>query len=94
MTVQFDSLLVSDQNMWYIDMYCSNNSISFLEKKTFGTHEQTCYVHFNFRQRQQCVCTPSNVYQISLSERAKGEFRGMAAKEKHYHLQPCRDFIC
>ena len=48
MTVQVDSQPVTDQNMWYIDMCCINNSISCLEKKTmFGTHEQTCYVDFN-----------------------------------------------
>ena len=48
MTVQVDSQLVTDQNMWHIDMCCINNSISCLEKKTtFGTHEQTCYVDFN-----------------------------------------------
>ena len=48
MTVQVDSQPMTDQNMWYIDMCCINNSISCLEKKTtFGTHEQTCYVIFN-----------------------------------------------
>ena len=48
MTVQVDSQPVTDQNMWYIDMCCINNSISCLEKKTtFGTHEQTCYVDLN-----------------------------------------------
>ena len=48
MTVQFDSQPLTDQNMWYIDMCCINNSISCLEKKTtFGIHEQTCYVNFN-----------------------------------------------
>ena len=34
MTVQVDSQPVTDQNMWYIDMCCINNSISCLEKKT------------------------------------------------------------
>ena len=47
MTVQVDSQ-PTDQNMWYIDMCCINNSISCLEKKTtFKTYEQTCYVDFN-----------------------------------------------
>ena len=45
MTVQVDSQPMTDQNMWYIDMCCINNSISCLEKKTtFGTHKQTCNV--------------------------------------------------
>ena len=48
MTVQVDSQPVTDQNMWYIDMCCINNSISCSEKKTtFGTHEQTYYADFN-----------------------------------------------
>ena len=34
MTVQVDSQPVTDQIMWYIDMFCINNSISCLEKKT------------------------------------------------------------
>ena len=39
MTVQIDSQPVTDQNMWYIDMCCINNSISCLEKKTtVGSH--------------------------------------------------------
>ena len=42
MTVQVDSQPVTEQNIWYIDMCCINNSISCLKKKTtFGTHEQT-----------------------------------------------------
>ena len=48
MTVQVDSQPVTDQNMWYIDMCCINNSISCSEKKTtFGTLEQTYYADFN-----------------------------------------------
>ena len=48
MTVQVDSQPVTDQKQWCIDMCCSNNSISCLEKKaTFGTQKQTCYVNFN-----------------------------------------------
>ena len=39
MTVQVDTQLVTDQNMWYIDMCSIDNSIACLEKKTtFGTH--------------------------------------------------------
>ena len=54
MTVKVDSQPVTDQNMWYIDICCINNSISFsnayspLEKKTtFETHEQTYNVDLN-----------------------------------------------
>ena len=48
MTVQVDSQPVTDQNMWFIDMCCNTNSISWVEKKmTFGTHEQTYYADFN-----------------------------------------------
>ena len=47
MTVQVDSQPVTDQNMWWNDMCCINNSISCLEKKTtFGTHKHTCYDNF------------------------------------------------
>ena len=50
MTVQVDSQPMTDQHMWKIDMCCVNNSISCLEKKTtFGTHEHTCYVNFNYK---------------------------------------------
>ena len=50
MTAQVNSQPVTDQNIWYIDMCCINNSISCLEKKmSLGTHDQTCYVTL-------CVC--------------------------------------
>ena len=50
MTVHVDSQPVTDRIMWYIDMCCTNNSISGIEKNmTMGTHDQTCYVSL-------CVC--------------------------------------
>ena len=50
MTVQVDNQSVTDQIMWYIDMYCINTYISCLEKKTIlGTQDQTCNVTL-------CVC--------------------------------------
>ena len=66
MTVQVDSQPVTDQNMWYIDMCCINNSISCLEKKTmFGTHEQTCYVDFNVGPPPPYFCI-SEVHPLEL----------------------------
>ena len=72
MTVQVDSQPMTDQNMWYIDMCCINNSISCLEKKTtFGTHEQTCFVIFNvgFPTPPSCFYEvyPSGAYWSTLS---------------------------
>ena len=38
MTVQVDSQPVTDQQMWYIDMCCVNNSISCLETRRHLEH--------------------------------------------------------
>ena len=63
MIVQVDSQPVTDQNMWYLDMCCINNSISCLEKKTtFGTPEYTYYVNFNVGPPP-----PSCIFEVYLS---------------------------
>ena len=66
MTVQVDSQPVTDQTCGALT--CVISIIPFPVKKRRqhkGTHYQTCYVHLYVCQRQQCVCPPSNVYQIS-----------------------------
>ena len=73
MTVHDESQTVTDQIIQNIDMFCIDNSISCVVKKTtLGTYDQTSYFHFNICPKKtvylsplQCLADPV------LSERAE-----------------------